>query len=91
MVLVMAKPVPAVRTNFGVFVGLVRMKATARTSAAMTSATALACPTAFVRLNFFTFTDSSVLQGVGKKTDHLCRPDGQAAGSMPHGPAFRPS
>jgi hypothetical protein len=52
MVLVMSKPAPEVRTNFGVFAGTVAMETNTKTSAAMTSATALGT-TAFVRLNFF--------------------------------------
>ena len=58
MVLVMVKSVPEVRRNFGVFVGTVTMKTTVKTSAAMTSATALSSANAFVRLNLFSFTDS---------------------------------
>jgi hypothetical protein len=58
MVLVMEKPVPEVRTNFGDFVGPVAMETRMKTSAAMTSAampsaTVLACRTAFVRLSCF--------------------------------------
>jgi hypothetical protein len=57
MVLVMEKPVPEVRTNFGDFVGPVAMETRTNTSAAMTSATALGT-TAFVRLSFVNFSDS---------------------------------
>jgi hypothetical protein len=52
MVLVMVKPVPEVRMNFGDFVGTERTEARMKTSAAMISATALGT-TAFARLNFF--------------------------------------
>jgi hypothetical protein len=57
MVLVISKPVPEERRNFGVFEGTVAMETRMKTSAATTSATALGT-TAFVRLNFFNFTDS---------------------------------
>jgi hypothetical protein len=58
MVLVMLKPVPEVRTNFGVFVGPVTTEARMKTSAAMTnaampSATVLARRNVFVRLSCF--------------------------------------
>jgi hypothetical protein len=65
MVLVMEKPVSEVRTNPGVFVGPVKTEARMKTSAATTSATALISTTVVIRLKCFTFTDSSVLGGVG--------------------------
>jgi hypothetical protein len=52
IVLVMLKPVPEVRTNLGVFVGPVTTEATVNTSAAMTSATALALTTVLACLSF---------------------------------------
>ena len=90
IVLVMSKPVPEVRTNFGVFVGPVRMEARTKTSAATTSATALGTA-AFVRLNFVTFTDSSVLQHVGEETDHLYDRVAGPRDQIPRDPVLRPS
>jgi hypothetical protein len=51
MVLVMEKPVPEVRTNFGVCLGAVTREATVNTSAARTSAAALALTTVFACLS----------------------------------------
>jgi hypothetical protein len=62
MVLVMVKPVPEVCLDFDFWLEATAREATAKMSAAITSAVALACPAAFVRPNFFTFTYSSVLQ-----------------------------
>ena len=85
----MVKPVPDVRMNFGDFVGPVTAEARVKTSAAMTSATALASTTAFASLNFFTFTDSSVPQGVGQ--DNRSPGAGRVAGPRGQCPVTRPS
>jgi hypothetical protein len=65
MVLVMVKPVPEVRPNAGHDLGPVTKQVRAKTSVPVQSATALISTTAVIRLKCFTFTDSSVLGGVG--------------------------
>jgi hypothetical protein len=56
MALVIVKPVPEVSLDFDFWLEPTATEATAKTSAAITSAVALACTTAFDCPNTFTFT-----------------------------------
>jgi len=81
--------VPEVRPNAGHDLGPVTKQVRAkdeRASAERHCGSSVPLPS--IRLKCFTFTDSSVLGGVGKKTDCLLLAGWPAAGSMP---ATRPS